>query len=120
MCRRLPFILPVLAAALACGSSQAGEPAPGADAPRRQALEARREQLARKREAQFRAADRDGDRGLSREELAGSGLPRVLLQRFDAIDRDGDGRLSPEELQALDRERLDSATVGNAVAGQTP
>ncbi len=119
MRRRLCFILPVLAAALACDPSQAGDP-PGADAARRQALEARREQLARKREAQFRAADRDGDRGLSREELAGSDLPRVLLRRFDEIDRDGDGRLSPEELQALERERLDAATVGNAVAGQTP
>ena len=71
------------------------------EAGRQQMLERHRQQLAARREQQFRDADRDGDRGLSRDELRASQLPPVLLQRFDEIDRDHDGRLSPEELQAL-------------------
>lgn len=74
-------------------------------------LEARRALLAQKRERQFREADTNGDRGLSREELRASSLPPVLLKRFDEIDRDGDGRLSPEELQVLDRRAAAAATA---------
>lgn len=93
----------LLASAAAWGDAQSE---------REQLLQARRAQLAQKREQQFRAADSDGDRGLTREELRASTLPPVLLKRFDEIDSDGDGRLSPEELQSLDR-RASAAASGS-------
>jgi len=113
MLRRWFRILPVLTLALAsAGAGAAGD----GDAP---TLDAHRERLAQKREAQFRAADQNGDRGLSREELAGSKLPKVLLRRFEDIDTDGDGKLSPEELQALEQRQIKSATQPNTVAAET-
>ncbi|WP_028079570.1 hypothetical protein [Solimonas soli] len=115
MLRRWSRILPVLALALASSATRAtaGESATAT------ALDAHRARLAQKREQQFRAADRNGDRALSREELAASDLPRVLLRRFDDIDTDHDGRLSPEELQALEQRQIDAAIRPNTVAGET-
>ncbi|PWN55579.1 hypothetical protein DEH80_11975 [Abyssibacter profundi] len=52
------------------------------------------------RQAQFRQADVDGSRSLSREEVR-NGLPKIIHTRFDEIDLDQDGQLSPDELRAL-------------------
>ena len=105
MLRRCCAILPVPALLLASAIASADAPTD-----RERLLEARRAQLAQKRERQFRDADTDADRGLSREELRASSLPPALLRRFAEIDRDGDDRLSAEELQALDRRAAAAAT----------
>lgn len=46
----------------------------------------------------FKAADKDGNGQLSKEEVAAS-MPRVG-ERFDALDTNKDGQLSPSELRA--------------------
>src|SRR3546814_4862807 len=71
MRRRVSFILPVLLSLLIAGpvraeSDTAGKSADISD--RTALLQARREQLAQKRERQFRVADADHDRGLRSEE----------------------------------------------------
>lgn len=118
MQRRVIFILPVLLAVVA-SAARAGT----ADAQRDALLQQHRERLAQKREQQFRAADRDGNGGLSRTELAASSLPKVLTSRFDEIDSDHSGELSPQELQALERRQLGAVTKRNssqsAVAPET-
>lgn len=117
MRRRCSFILPVLLALLSAEPAPAAPLATSSD--RAALLQARREQLEQKREQQFRAADTDHNRGLSRAELSASDLPRVLSRRFDEIDTNRDGELSPEELQALDRKRLAEASRTDAVAEAT-
>lgn len=87
-------LLPALAAALLSAASTVAPAAPDPDFSDAQ--------LARW-EARFRAADRDGNRGLDREEIDGQ-LPGELLARFDETDTDGDGLLQPEELLARQRE----------------
>ena len=79
-----------------------------ADGGRAALLEQRREQLRQKWEQQFRAADRNQDRGLSAEELREARLPVVLNENFDAIDKDQDGRLSPDELLAAQEQRVEA------------
>lgn len=64
-------------------------------------------------EAQFRAADVDRSRGLSRSEVE-AGLPRVLLKHFDSIDADGNGELSPEELIAMREEQAKARAARRA------
>lgn len=100
---RLHHIVPVIAVLLAA------PPAIAADQERVQQLEQRREKLRQKWERQFREADRDGDRRLSRSEAVAAGLPRAVLDRFDEIDADGDGGLSPEELLAAQEKRVRAA-----------
>ena len=55
----------------------------------------RLQRLRREAEAEFRAADANGDGHLSAEE-ARNRFP-VLAKEFQRVDRDGDGRLSPQE-----------------------
>src|SRR3546814_4548746 len=108
-------MLPVLLSLLIAGpvraeSDTAGKSADISD--RTALLQARREQLAQKRERQFRVADADHDRGLSRAELSASDMPRVLVRRFDEIDGNQDGELSrseehTSELQSLMRTSYD-------------
>lgn len=100
------IILPVLVLTQFPAAALAGDPAMRAHAA---AVEQRRERLREKRERQFRDADSDGSRTLTRAEIEAAGMPRVLLQRFDEIDTDGDDALSPEELAALQSRRVDSA-----------
>lgn len=69
-------------------------------------LEQRREMLRQKWEAQFRAADADGDRLLTREEAQKAQLPPALVDHFADIDTDRDQKLSPEELMAVYEKRL--------------
>jgi hypothetical protein len=52
------------------------------------------------REAQFRRADVDNNRSLSRQEVE-DGLPRIIHARFDEIDLNADDHLTPDELRAL-------------------
>jgi Ca2+-binding EF-hand superfamily protein len=49
-------------------------------------------------EERFKAADKNSDGSLSKEEATAS-MPR-LAQRFDALDQNKDGQLSPDELRA--------------------
>ena len=69
-------------------------------------LEQRRERLAQKREREFRQADTDNSRSLTREEIVAAHLPELLLSHFDDIDTDHSGALTPEELQAAAQRQL--------------
>lgn len=77
-------------------------------------MEQRREKLRAKRELQFRAADTDQSRSLTRAEIEAAGLPSALLRQFERIDSDGDGTLTPEELESAQTRRVDAARTGGA------
>lgn len=62
-----------------------------------QSREARRTAMKEKFAADFKAADKNGDGGLSKEEAAA--LPRIA-QHFDQLDTNKDGVVTQEELQA--------------------
>ncbi len=64
----------------------------------RAAGEARREEMKAEAAARFKAADKNGDGLLSKEE-ASAGMPRVA-RNFDQLDANKDSALSPEELAA--------------------
>jgi hypothetical protein len=64
----------------------------------RAAGEKRREEMKAEAEARFKAADKNGDHLLSKEEVT-AGMPR-LARNFDQLDTNKDGQLSPEELAA--------------------
>ncbi|MEW6166688.1 MAG: hypothetical protein AB1651_03175 [Pseudomonadota bacterium] len=101
---RQTFIVPVCVLALLAGATAAAQPPLD-----RSVVDLRREQLREKRERQFRAADVDRSRSLTREEIEAAGLPSALLRRFDEIDADGDGGLAPEELEEAQRRRIEAA-----------
>jgi hypothetical protein len=56
-------------------------------------------------EANFEAADANGDGGLSREELEHAKDLRNISRNFDAIDADKDGKVTLREIQAWRRAR---------------
>jgi hypothetical protein len=56
-------------------------------------------ELARKVAAEFRAADRNADDYLSRDEV--HGRFNFIDRQFDRVDTDGDGQISPLEFQHL-------------------
>ncbi len=64
---------------------------------RRAERSSRREAARSKFDQYFRAADRDGDGALSRDE-ARQGMPR-LVSKFERIDTDHDGKITREEIQ---------------------
>ena len=64
----------------------------------RAAGEKRREEMRAEAEARFKAADKNGDNLLSKDEVT-AGMPR-LARNFDLLDTNKDGELSPEELAA--------------------
>lgn len=76
-------------------------------------LSQRRDRLKHKWEAQFRAADTDGDRLLSRAEIQAGGLPEALSDQFDEIDLDHDKALSPQELWVVHEKRLQAQRRGS-------
>jgi Ca2+-binding EF-hand superfamily protein len=53
-----------------------------------------------KYEAQFKAADTNGDGGLSKEELSKSKDHGVIMKNFDAMDTDKDGKVTMAEHRA--------------------
>jgi Ca2+-binding EF-hand superfamily protein len=63
-----------------------------------QAREARQAARKQKFDAEFKAADKNGDGGLSKEEATAS-MPR-LARHFDQLDANKDGVVTLEELQA--------------------
>jgi Ca2+-binding EF-hand superfamily protein len=63
----------------------------------KQGREERREQMKQKLDASFKAADKNADGGLTKEEA--QGMPRIE-QHFDALDANKDGVVTQEELQA--------------------
>ena len=95
-------LLAVVVLAAASGAAATGEAG----------LDQRRERLKQKWEAQFRAADHDGNRLLSQDEIRAAQLPESLLTRFGEIDADHDGGLSPDELWAVHEKRLQAQRRG--------
>lgn len=69
----------------------------------RAAAQARREEMKAKAAARFKAADKNGDGFLSKEEAAA--IP-MLARHFDQLDTNQDGMLSPEEIEAGARHRF--------------
>jgi Ca2+-binding EF-hand superfamily protein len=63
----------------------------------RAAAQARRADMKAKAAARFKAADKNGDGFLSKEEAAA--IP-MLARHFDRLDTNQDGMLSPEEIEA--------------------
>lgn len=104
----IAVILPVLAALLAPPDVHAFDPTMQSKA----AVAQRRERLREKREQQFRAADLDQSRSLTRTEIETAKLPAALLRRFAEIDTNGDGALTPEELEAVQNRRIEAARDG--------
>lgn len=97
MTRLRDLILPVSVVLLsAAGLAQAQAPT---------AVDERREKLRAKRERQFRLADTDQSRSLTRAEIEAGRLPSALLRQFERIDSDGDGALTPEELESAQQRR---------------
>ncbi len=58
-------------------------------------------------DAQFDAADRDGDGALTRREVMQAGMSGVTEQ-FERIDADRDGRITREELLSLIPSKISS------------
>jgi len=67
-------------------------------------FEARRKAIRDRARARFKQADSNGDRQLSREEMAQ--LRPGLAQHFDRIDSNGDGLASEQELGDAIRKRM--------------
>jgi Ca2+-binding EF-hand superfamily protein len=56
---------------------------------------------------QFAAADKDGDRALTKSEAEAGDMQRIA-KHFDRLDTDGDGKVTREEMRALIRSKLSS------------
>jgi Ca2+-binding EF-hand superfamily protein len=69
----------------------------------RATAQARGAELKAKAAARFKAADKNGDGFLSKDEAAA--IP-MLARHFDALDTNKDGMLSPEEIEAAARHQF--------------
>ncbi|HJV50247.1 MAG TPA: hypothetical protein VJ652_02235 [Noviherbaspirillum sp.] len=58
-------------------------------------------------DAQFQAADKDGDGALTRAEAEAGGMGRIV-ESFDRLDADKDGKVTRDEIRALIRSRVSS------------
>ncbi|RZI43471.1 hypothetical protein EGT07_06740 [Herbaspirillum sp. HC18] len=56
---------------------------------------------------QFKAADKNGDNALTREEAQDAGL-KSIVDNFDRIDANKDGKVTREEIRVLLRARVSS------------
>jgi Spy/CpxP family protein refolding chaperone len=65
---------------------------------RKTMMEQRRAEMQQEFEAKFKAADKNGDGALTRDEVK-AGLPR-LAQHFDQLDANHDGKLTLDEIKA--------------------
>ena len=65
-----------------------------------------REQMAQRFDAKFKAADKDGDGALTKEE-AQAGMPH-LAKNFDQIDANHDGKITEDEIRAYMKARHDA------------
>ena len=65
-----------------------------------------REKMAQRFDAKFKAADKDGDGALTKEE-AQAGMPR-LAKNFDQIDANHDGKVTEDEIRAYMKARHDA------------
>ncbi|RAA14740.1 EF-hand domain-containing protein [Ralstonia pseudosolanacearum] len=71
-------------------------------------------------DAKFKAADKNGDGALTREEMQ-AGLPK-LARHFDEIDANHDGKVTEDEIRAFMKARHDAhrAQHGTPAAAVTP
>jgi hypothetical protein len=83
----------------------------------RAAGEARREEAKAELAARFKAADKNSDGLLSKDE-ATAGMPRVA-RRFDKLDTSKDGQVSPEELAAARQHFSDANRPRKATPGDS-
>ena len=65
-----------------------------------------REKMAERFDAKFKAADKDGDGALTKEE-AQAGMPR-LAKNFDQVDANHDGKVTEDEIRAYMKARHDA------------
>ncbi|WP_426395620.1 EF-hand domain-containing protein [Ralstonia sp. R-29] len=65
-----------------------------------------REKMAERFDAKFKAADKDGDGALTKEE-AQAGMPH-LAKKFDQIDANHDGKVTEDEIRAYMKARHDA------------
>ena len=65
-----------------------------------------REKMAERFDAKFKAADKDGDGALTKDE-AQAGLPH-LAKHFDQIDANHDGKVTEDEIRAYMKSRHDA------------
>jgi len=65
-----------------------------------------REKMAQRFDAKFKAADKDGDGALTKEE-AQAGMPR-LAKNFDQVDANHDGKVTEDEIRAYMKARHDA------------
>lgn len=83
---------------------------------RKAQFEQHRAEMRQRFDARFKAADKDGDGALSKQE-AQAGMPR-LAERFDKLDGNRDGKLTQQELASgMQKARHDRMQRGN---GTTP
>ena len=68
-----------------------------------------REKMAQRFDAKFKAADKDNDGSLTKDE-AQAGMPR-LAKNFDQIDANHDGKITQDEIRAYMKARHDARKV---------
>jgi Ca2+-binding EF-hand superfamily protein len=104
MSRRNAVLAGMIALTLAGGSLSAFAQAP---APAQKTPEQKREARA-EWEARFKAADKNGDGGLSKAELEASMDFRSISRNFDAMDTNKDGKVTRDEYRAWGKARREA------------
>jgi serine/threonine protein kinase len=109
--RRWPYVAgAILVLAVAAGAwkkhNAARQETEKSEAVQAPALSPDRDQrLKRETEAEFKAADTNGDGFLSQDEVRGR-FP-LIAREFQRVDKDGDGRISPQEFFDIRRAQLE-------------
>lgn len=68
--------------------------------------------------ARFKAADKDGDGALTRQEAEAGKMPMVA-KHFDQIDTNHDGKITPEEMQAARKNMRGKRGPGQKAEGDS-